>query len=111
MITVKLKTNLIDKNRIHRGKKHNYLDLVLIENKFGRDEFGYDGFVKQGTSKEEREANPDLQLPIIGNYTIYTPRAQASEPASAVAPVSRTPAPLRAATTEVPNMADEDCPF
>ena len=109
MITVKLKTNLIDKNRIHRGKKHNYLDLVLIENKFGRDEFGYDGFVKQGTSKEEREANPDLQLPIIGNYTIYTPRTQAS--ATAVAPASRTPAPSRAAAIEVPNMADEDYPF
>jgi len=102
MITVKLKTNLIDKNRIHRGKKHNYLDLVLIENKHGRDEFGYDGFIKQSVSKEEREANPDLQMPIIGNYTVYMPRADYA-PAPAPSMGTRRP-------TE-PNMADEDCPF
>jgi len=101
MITVKLKTNLIDKNRIHRGKKHNYLDLVLIENKFGRDEFGYDGFIKQSISKEEREANPDLQMPIIGNFTVYVPRDTPAAPAPS----------MGTRRQEVPNMADEDCPF
>ena len=107
MITVKLKTNLIDKNRIHRGKKHNYLDLVLIENKFGRDEFGFDGFVKQGVSREERQANPDLQMPIIGNYTVYIPRA-----GNAPAPAPAAPAPsMGTRRQEVPNMADEDYPF
>jgi len=101
MITVKIKTNLIDKNRLYRGKKHNYLDLVLIENKNGRDEFGYDGFVKQGFSKEERDANPDLQMPIIGNFTIFTPRAADT----------RTPiaAPITRATS--PEIAEDDIPF
>jgi|GEM_PF-2550251 len=109
MITVKLKTNLIDKNRIHRGKKHNYLDLVLIENKHGRDEFGFDGFIKQGVSREERQANPDLQMPIIGNFTVYVPRngsgAERAPAAAAPAPSMGTRRPT------VPNMADEDCPF
>lgn len=104
MITVKLKTNLIDKNRIHRGKKHNYLDLVLIENKHGRDEFGYDGFVKQGVSREEREADPDLQMPIIGNFTIFTPRAE-----GAGRPV--TDAPRETRRSQGPDLADEDQPF
>lgn len=109
MITVKLKTNLIDKNRIHRGKKHNYLDLVLIENKFGRDEFGYDGFIKQSIPKEEREANPDLQMPIIGNFTVYVPRDARSGETS---PAPAAPAPsMGTRRQEVPNMADCDCPF
>jgi len=103
MITVKLKTNLIDKNRIHRGKKHNYLDLVLIENKHGRDEFGFDGFIKQGVSREERQANPDLQMPIIGNFTIFTPRGQGTEGAPA-----RVAAP---ATPSAPVIAEDDIPF
>jgi len=110
MITVKLKTNLIDKNRIHRGKKHNYLDLVLIENKHGRDEFGYDGFIKQSVSKEEREANPDLQMPIIGNYTVYVPRADNAPAPASVAPAAPAPS-MGTRRQDVPNMADEDCPF
>ena len=80
---------------------------MLIENKFGRDEFGYDGFIKQSVSKEEREENPDLQMPIIGNYTVYVPRD-----ANAPAPAPAAPAPsMGTRRQEVPNMADEDCPF
>jgi len=98
MIIVKLKTNLIDKDRIHRGKKHNYLDLVLIDNKNGRDEYGFDGFVKQGgLTKEEREAR--VEMPIIGNFTVYESRAQGSAPAP-----RPTPAPSG-------GMAEDDIPF
>lgn len=98
MISIKIKTNLIDKNRIHRGKKHNYLDLVLFENKHGRDEFGYDGFVKQGLTKEEREER--VEMPIIGNYTVIERRS--------ARPAAPAPAPSSA---DRPDMAEDDIPF
>jgi hypothetical protein len=69
MIALKLKTNLIDKNRIHRGKKHNYLDIILIENRNGRDEYGYDGIAKQKLTEHELENDQRPELPIIGNFT------------------------------------------
>jgi hypothetical protein len=69
MIALKLKTNLIDKNRIYRGKKHNYLDIILIENRNGRDEYGYDGIAKQRLTSEELDQAQRPELPIIGNFT------------------------------------------
>jgi hypothetical protein len=70
MISLKLKTNLIDKNRIFRGAKHTYLDLILIENRNGRDEYGYDGIAKQKLTAAELEQTPRPELPIVGNFTI-----------------------------------------
>lgn len=79
MITVKLKTNLIDRSRIFRGKKHDYLDLVLIENKNGVDEFGHHGIVKQSVTAQERADG--VEMPIIGNFTIREKRVVAAAPA------------------------------
>jgi 2,3-bisphosphoglycerate-independent phosphoglycerate mutase len=98
MITLKLKTNLIDKARIFRGKKHNYLDLVLIENRNGTDEFGNDGIVKQSVTAQERADG--IEMPIIGNWShVRTKSAQAPAP---------TPAPSPAPAG---NLAKEDYPF
>lgn len=86
MITVKLKTNLIDRSRIFRGKKHDYLDLVLIENKNGVDEFGNHGIVKQSLSAQERADG--VELPIIGNFTIFERKGAASGAAAEVRDVA-----------------------
>jgi Na+-transporting NADH:ubiquinone oxidoreductase subunit NqrA len=103
MITVKLKTNLIDKNRIHRGKKHNYLDLVLIENRNGRDEYGFDGYIKQKLTAEELDSDPRPELPIIGNWTKIERRPAADRP-SDTPPRGARPAPRQ-------EMAEDDIPF
>jgi len=104
MITVKLKTNLIDKNRIHRGKKHNYLDLVLIENRFGRDGYGFDGYIKQKLTSEELDSDPRPELPIIGNWTKIERRPAADRPAAESQRPSARPAPRQ-------EMAEDDIPF
>lgn len=98
MIALKLKTNLIDKNRIFRGKKHNYLDLILIENRNGTDEFGNDGIVKQSMTAQERADG--VELPIIGNWHHVTLKPRAGR--------APAPEPLPPASG---NLAEDDIPF
>ena len=68
MITLSIDVTKIDKTRIIEGKKGKYLDLVLFPNKGGEDEYGNHGFVKQGSTKEERASKQYADLPILGNY-------------------------------------------
>ena len=66
MITLKINLSKIDKGALFKGAKGTYGDFVLFENKGGRDQFGYDGIVKQDFGKERREAGE--QSEIIGNW-------------------------------------------
>jgi hypothetical protein len=69
VIAIKIDVKQVDKTRLFPSKdggKKLYLDLILFENKNGTDQYGNDGFVKQGQSKEERLAGK--QTPIIGNW-------------------------------------------
>jgi ssDNA-binding Zn-finger/Zn-ribbon topoisomerase 1 len=104
MIAVKLKTNLIDKSRIFRGRKHNYLDLVLIENRNGRDDYGFDGYIKCRLTAEELDADPRPEMPIIGNWTRIERKAQPQQEAPAL---SRANGPASGGG----NLAEEDYPF
>lgn len=67
MITINIDFDKIDQSRLFPGKKGRYLDLVLIETPNGQ--YG-DFMVKQGSTKEEREAGK--QMPILGNAKNYT---------------------------------------
>ena len=42
------------------------MDLTLMDNKNGTDEYGNDGFIVQSVTKEKREAG--IKGPIIGNW-------------------------------------------
>lgn len=66
MIIAKIDVTKIDKAHIFKGQKGTYLDLVLIPNKDGVDQYGNDGFVSQGVSKEAREKG--TKGTIVGNY-------------------------------------------
>lgn len=66
MIALNINVLKIPKDRIVVGKKGEYLDLVLFDNKHGRDEFGNDGFVSISMSKQERQ-NGEKGV-IIGNW-------------------------------------------
>jgi hypothetical protein len=66
MIVIKLSVNKIPKERIFVGQKGKYLDLALIENKSGPDQYGNDGFVKIDVSKEARDRGE--QGEIVGNW-------------------------------------------
>lgn len=56
----------IDKSEIHVGAKGKYIDILFFDNRDGTDEYGNDGFVVQGISKERRDEGD--RGPIIGNW-------------------------------------------
>ena len=67
MRLAKIDVMKIDKTKLVPGKTGaKWLDLVIIENKAGRDEYGNDGFISQGVSKEAREAG--VKGAILGNW-------------------------------------------
>jgi hypothetical protein len=82
MIAVKINVTKIDKAAIYVGERGKYVDLLLIENKEGQDQYGNDGFVSQGLTKERREAGE--RGPIIGNWkrlkTQAKPKATPTKP-------------------------------
>lgn len=75
MIAVKIDVNKIDHNHLFDGKKGKYLDLLLLENRDGTDEYGNDFMVVQGVSKEARAAG--VKGEILGNGKHMQERPQA----------------------------------
>lgn len=65
-IAVKIDVKKISKDDLYAGKKGTYLDAILIPNKDGQSDYGDDGFVVQGVTKEKRDAGE--RGPIIGNW-------------------------------------------
>lgn len=87
LTTVKINVSKILKEHLYAGKNGKYLDLALIENRDGPDQYGNDGFVTQSVSKEARQRGE--KGPIIGNFkridTDAGKQAQA-KPASKIDP-------------------------
>ena len=63
MILLKIDVKKIDKELLFKGEKCLYLDCALFDHP---NQFGDDGYIRQGMTKEQREAG--LQGPIIGNW-------------------------------------------
>ena len=78
-IKLKIDVSKISKPDLFPGKKGLYLDAVLFENRNGQSEYGDDGFIVQGISKEKREAGE--RGPIIGNWRHMEPKADAPKAA------------------------------
>ena len=86
MQKLKINVNLIDKAHLFKGAKGTYLDVTLMENKDGADQYGNDGFIVQDIGKEAREAGQ--KGPIIGNWR-HLQKRTADKPA----PVAKKVAP------------------
>jgi hypothetical protein len=95
MISAKIDVTKIDKSLLYKGAKGTYLDITLIENREGTDQYGNDGFIAQSVSKEAREAGE--KGPIIGNYRNIQTKAKA--------------APVKAAPATSQDDIDDDIPF
>jgi hypothetical protein len=69
LVSIKIDLSKIDENRVFHSQKTGarYLDItgVLTDTP---DQYQNNGFVKQNTTKEEREAG--VNLPIIGNFKL-----------------------------------------
>lgn len=99
MIIADIDVTKLDKERFRPGKdgKPKYCDLVFIDCPKGKS----DGFVKQGVSKEEREAR--VEMPIIGNWRLV----------GGEKPAARQPSNRPAAPRPEPNLdrSEDDIPF
>ena len=113
MIRVKIDVTKIDKTAIHDGKKGKYIDLTLMENRDGRDDYGNDGFVIHDLGKERRLAGE--KGPILGNWKQLdggniggqrNPQGGRDIPASEARMRSTPPAPPAAQADE-----EDDIPF
>ena len=74
MITGKINLSKVDKEKLFKGEKGIYLDVILWETP--NSEYG-DYMIKQGVSKEDRDAG--YQSEIIGNAKIRTSGGAPSE--------------------------------
>jgi hypothetical protein len=103
MQRLKIDVTKIDKTAMFKGAKGTYLDLTLIENKDGRDQYDNDGFIAQDIGKERREAGE--KGPIVGNWKhveIKTPAHSSNEKRTAAGGI---------ATTEAGWEDDSEIPF
>lgn len=80
-IKLKIDVSKISKADLYQGKKGVYLNAVLYENRAGQSQYGDDGYVVQGISKEKRDAGE--RGPIIGNWRHMEPKADAPKKAQA----------------------------
>ena len=99
MISIRITRERIAKEHCYVGKNGTYCDMVLFDNKAGKDQYGNDGFVVQSVSKEARQQG--VKGPIIGNWKRV---GEDAKPKPASAPTAPT-APAPAATD------DDDVPF
>lgn len=98
LVSIKIDLSKIDKSRIFESQKTGakYLDItgVLTDTP---DQYENNGFVKQNTTKEEREAG--VKLPIVGNFKLLKILDNPDTPKSAV-PIQREINPIE--TDELP---------
>ncbi len=81
MTIININLDKIENKHVVKGEKGEYLNLIMFENKNGPDQFGNDGFVVQGVSKEDREKG--IKGQILGNFKHFKPRGeQSSTPAA-----------------------------
>lgn len=99
MIALKIDVTKIPKERIFIGKKGKYLDLRLVENSNGTDEYGNDGFVAIDLPKASRDAGEKGE--IIGNWKEVGKKAPP--------PKTAPKAPPRPQAD--PDLDTDDCPF
>jgi hypothetical protein len=86
MQRLRIDVTKIDKSALYKGAKGTYLDVTLLDNRDGTDQYGNDGMIVQDIGKERREAGE--KGAILGNWKHVVIPTQAH---------SQSPAPKRTA--------------
>ena len=78
-------------SRIRRSEKSGRLGLSmdLVPNKEGKDDFGNTHWIKESTTKVERESSEPPNLPFLGNAKEYEAGGQRTARPAAGAPVTQ----------------------
>ena len=90
MIRLKIDVTKIEKDRLFKGEKGTYLDVVLIETPDSK--YGDDFVAKQDITKEERGLG--VQAPIIGNARWLKKPDERNVSQTAAEPVEEEPLPF-----------------
>ena len=97
-ISIRINVEKIDKSRLYKGAKGTYLDLTTFVDLDNKDQYDNNGFIKQSTSKEERDAG--VKTEILGNVKVFSNDGQAKANSGKVKQV-----------LDQSNLLDEDIPF
>jgi len=81
MQRLKLDVTKIDKSAMFKGEKGTYLDITLLDNRDGTDQWGNDGMIVQDIGKQRREAGE--KGPILGNWKFIGQQQPQAKPAPA----------------------------
>lgn len=73
-VSVRIDVTKIDKDKLYKGQKGQYLDLTTFINLDEQDKYGNNGFISQSVSKE-RDAG--VKTPILGNVKVFYPASNA----------------------------------
>ena len=68
-INLKIDVSKIDKARLFQGKRGTYLDAVAFVDLDTQDQYGNNGMITQGVSKEEKEQG--VKGAILGNSKVF----------------------------------------
>jgi hypothetical protein len=98
-ISIRINVEKIDKSRLYKGAKGTYLDLTTFVDLDTKDQYDNNGFIKQSTSKEERDAG--VKTEILGNVKVFSNDGQASKGNSGKVKQ----------VLDQSNMLDDDIPF
>ena len=86
MIAINIDVKKIDKAALFTGKKGTYLNMTLMENREGIDQYGNEGFIVQDIGMARRQAGE--RGAILGNWKTVKP---AQAPQAPQAPAPRAP--------------------
>jgi hypothetical protein len=88
MQRLKIDVTKIDKSALFAGSKGTYVDITLLDNRDGTDQYGNDGMIVQDIGQQRREAGE--KGPILGNWKWLKANNGQAAPANAAQP---TPQP------------------
>ena len=74
-LNISIDVSKIDKSRLYKGEKGNYLNLTTFVDIDNKDKYDNNGFISQSVTKEERTNG--VQTPILGNVRVMYTDAQA----------------------------------
>jgi hypothetical protein len=89
MIILNINFRKIDQSRLKKTEKGSYGDLILIDSPREQNGIHIDGFVKQGVTKEEREAK--VEMPILGDWRHVGKKPQGEHSSRPKPPVAKHP--------------------
>ena len=77
-LNISIDVSKIDKSRLYKGEKGNYLNLTTFVDIDNKDKYDNNGFISQSVTKEERTNG--VQTPILGNVRVMYTDAEEDVP-------------------------------